>query len=405
MKDNRQGDRRRGIRDRLKNYLQQKEEKKKQVVVTVSFWPQPEGYWSSRLKYLNPSLPSVSDEEIVSSIERAIAEKLSEILHSFLDKEYPLETVHVHVSIKELSDPSSFLHSIITNQMTTKKFTFGAYDFERSQEGQISISIDAIASMFFYEPFQKYWARETDFMTSTLVHELLHHYDYFIIEYHEKMERKLLALYKANNRTKFLLYQNPSFVIRTFLIQARAEAVTTLGATLFNTMKGTSFRIVIDNPLLASTVKTMLRTISEGKRNFDFWEKREKLMNLRHQTGFMMALTIFFAYVDDLYIWREDILVFLRAKHAIQDMPKVNITRDKIREVSENIRKCKYRDFVTLYEESARKIGLREEEMILTSTELQYILKTVAKVMNERWQKEFNQSATYAKGEAFVKST
>ncbi|MBI5398055.1 hypothetical protein HZB03_01205 [Candidatus Woesearchaeota archaeon] len=137
----------------------------------------------------------------------------------------------------------------------------------------------------------------------------------------------------------------------------------------------------------------MLRTIAEGKdNNFGFWEIRTKLIDLSHHTGFMMALTIFFACVDDLDVWRKDILVFLRAKHAIQDTPKVNITRDKIREASEQIRKCTYRDFVAFYEESARKIGLREEEMNLTSTELQYILKTVAKVMNERWQKEFNQS-------------
>jgi hypothetical protein len=361
----------------------------KQVDVEVRFQGMPKGFWSDTAHAVLALDYMVEDREVKASIENNVASFVSGLMKGYLDKEFPEESVSVLVMVRQLNEPSDVVSNL--RGMANSNIIAGLYEPELSKEGVITIKLDASVSVLFFKgvglknPF-------FDEMRKTIVHELFHHYDIFVHENYKRFEDKLKALYRINDDEKFIqvMKDNPSYMVRTFVIFSRIEAVTVLNEIFYSGSKKRS-----GNQIMRADDLTALRLVllNMAAGSVPPSELMSYLVRSKYPLATTMSLTVLFAHLDDLDLWREDLLNFLRTGDSVSGMPKINVPRDKLREVSEKIKNTDYRGFVKLYEDSAVKLGLREEEMVLTTAALKALLTNASRTNIERVKKELKKIA------------
>jgi hypothetical protein len=364
---------------------------KKQVDVDVRFEDSPSGFWSRTASGISGLSVAVSDDQVKKVIKDNLKMIFDDVLNGYLAVQFPQEKVSVIVLVKRVENPLAVISYLKgTHSETMMPIHYLPKD---SREGSAVIVFDSTFICVLFgganadNPF-------FDEIKTHLIHEMLHHYDNFVNEHHEKMVKRLMAISKAGSRDELMqeLSQNPSYLIRNFFIFSRMESITTLHEGLILLKGGRNSERAVLNPVSGGLIRSYLFEVARGNTRGAFVDF---LANMRYPAGMTMAFTILLASIDDdiLIPWRADILKFLRKGNTLGDMPKIDFSKKKVDEVTSLIRGCGYRDYVRLYEMSAKRLGLDEKEMIITTAQLKELVVLSAQTNRRMVEEELRKKA------------
>jgi hypothetical protein len=296
-----------------------------------------------------------TDADVMSQIEQGIKAVIPSLATDVFGKDFSRQLT-VDIAIKPLS----------AGRQVTRRAA--EYDPILSMENVIVLRIDSVVSTWFFVGVGKSEKLLKE-MRIILLHELSHHYDYYFGKWWTKFVGRATAVHARRGLAAASLDRNPSFFIRSVFGRMRIEAVSTLNEHLARgSFPFEPLGVDAISEILESVISA-LETEPQSKNLNLFFERIEQLI---YRTSFMMSYTIFLADHPDLDVWREDLLNAFRTG---KNFPEVRQAQDIIRNASDNIKKTKYLDFFDLYEQSAKKVGLKEEELVMTSARARELVK------------------------------
>lgn len=365
-------------------FSKEKKEKLKDIRIEVKFAAMPEGFWSGTAMRFHSLRYQPSDKDIMDGVRDGISAEIYRMLEVELGKHFPVEELLVKVAVEPCMEHYDVQVAIkcafayMQGRSSEELIRIAGYSMRDSSENIIVLSIDPAYSIFCFQGMEAK-TRLLEKIKPVLAHELTHHYDIYNNQYILKLDKKLAAIYKKQGADLgWALLDNPSYCIRRFFIETRMESIAMLNEMLVSKKH--------DLHLLDSKLRGRLMVMLEHvvwKEIINPVEVMSEISLVTYRLGLSMALTILFANLDDkeLETWKPDLVRFLTTSESTKDMPKVNVTKELMHQVNELIKPLDYRRYVALYEACARKLGLKEDKMVITYAKMMQLIKT-AQVTN-----------------------